>query len=183
MPCEIQDAARSPVKSGALLSIEIVFLRTGVFAGMHLRGKAMEGGIAVGIFGLLLGQPVSASLVSPAPWSPAPAATPLTSGDLYTSHVQPIFQANCYRCHGGFNHRGGLGMETQAGLLKGGHHGPAIVPGHPEQSLLLKLIRHEGPPNDPMPMPQDGQLSDAEISAVEQWIRTGAAMPPSPADR
>lgn len=103
---------------------------------------------------------------------------------FYTSAVMPIFQANCYRCHGGVNHRGGLNMDTRDSLLKGGHHGAAIVPGHPEQSLLVKLIRHEGPADDPMNMPPEPhpKLSDADIATVESWIKAGAAMPPPPAD-
>ena len=150
---------------------------------MHMRGTAIGAIVAAGVLGVLVGRSVSAHHVLPAPASASAAPKAPAAEDLYTSHVEPIFQANCYRCHGGFNHRGGLQMETRAGLLKGGHHGPAIVPGHPEQSLLVKLIRHEGPPNDPMPMPQDGRLSDSEIGAVEQWIRAGAAMPAVPAER
>ena len=108
----------------------------------------------------------------------APQAAPAPdTAAFYTARVQPIFQANCNRCHAGLNHRGGLQMDTQAGLLRGGHHGPALVPGHPDQSLLIKLIRHEGPADDPMPMPQKGKLSDADIATIEQWVRAGAVMP------
>ena len=106
-----------------------------------------------------------------------PAPDPAASPAFYTGHVQPILQANCYRCHAGLNHRGGLVLDSRAGLLKGGHDGVVVVPGHPEQSLLIKLIRHEGPPNDPMPMPPKGKLSDADIAVVEQWVRAGAVMP------
>ena len=104
-------------------------------------------------------------------------ADPAANPAFYTSRVQPIFQANCYRCHGGLNHRGGLMLDSPAGIMKGGHDGVVIVPGHPEQSLLVKLIRHEGPANDPMPMPPKGKLSDADIATVEQWVRAGAVMP------
>jgi mono/diheme cytochrome c family protein len=99
------------------------------------------------------------------------------SPQYYTEHVQPILQANCYRCHAGFNHRGGLQLDTRAGLMRGGKDGAVIVPGHPEQSLLVELIRHEGPANDPKPMPPKGRLSDADIATITEWIRFGAAMP------
>lgn len=105
---------------------------------------------------------------------------PAGSTQFYTEHVQPILQANCYRCHAGMNHRGGLVMDTKAGLERGGHKGPVLVPGHPEQSLLVTLIRHEGPKDDPMNMPPKGKLSDADIATIEQWIRAGAVMPPDP---
>jgi cytochrome c len=105
--------------------------------------------------------------------APAPGSV-----EFYSAKVKPIFEANCNRCHGGDNHRGGLNIDTMAGLLKGGHDGPVIVPGHPEQSLLVKLIRHEGPKDDPMPMPPKGdKLSDADIATVTAWIAGGAKMP------
>jgi mono/diheme cytochrome c family protein len=109
--------------------------------------------------------------------SQAVSSTPPASPQYYTEHVQPILQANCYRCHAGFNHRGGLQLGTRAGLMRGGKDGAVIVPGHPEQSLLLQLIRHEGPANDPKPMPPKSRLSDADIATIAEWIRAGAAMP------
>ena len=97
---------------------------------------------------------------------------------MYTEKVVPIFQANCYRCHGGMNHRGGFVMDTKAGMAKGGHDGAVIVPGSPEKSLLVKLIRHEGPADDPMPMPPNKpKISDADIATVEQWVKAGEIMP------
>lgn len=100
------------------------------------------------------------------------------SVEFYTQKVKPIFEANCFRCHGGMNHRGGLTFDTEAGLMKGGHDGAVVVVGHPEQSLLVKLIRHEGPADDPMPMPPKGdKLSDADIATVSAWIKAGAKMP------
>ena len=100
---------------------------------------------------------------------------------FYTEKVQPILQADCYRCHGGSNHRGGLKMTTREDMLQGGHHGPGIVPGHPEQSWMVRLIRHEGPVDDPMNMPPAPRpkLSDADIAVIETWIRAGAVMPPN----
>ncbi len=105
--------------------------------------------------------------------TPAAEATP----QFYTEHVQPILQANCYRCHSGMNHRGGLQLDTREALMHGGKDGAVIVPGHPEQSLLVTLIRHEGPADDPKPMPPKGKLSDADIATITEWIRAGAVMP------
>lgn len=113
------------------------------------------------------GRRVDAATDAPAPNAPA----------FYTGKVQPIFQANCYRCHGGLNHRGGLQLDSPAGIMKGGKDGGVISPGHPETSLLVKLIRHEGPANDPMPMPPKSKLSDADIATIEAWVKAGAAMP------
>jgi cytochrome c len=99
--------------------------------------------------------------------------------EFFTQKVQPILETNCYRCHGGMNHRGGLSLATRDGMLKGGHDGAVLVPGDPEKSLLVKLIRHEGPANDPMPMPPPPRpkLSDEDIATVTRWVRAGAVIP------
>jgi cytochrome c551/c552 len=65
--------------------------------------------------------------------------------------------------------------------MHGGKDGSVIVPGHPEQSLLVTLIRHEGPAKDPKPMPPKSKLSDADIATITEWIRAGAVMPADPA--
>jgi cytochrome c len=122
----------------------------------------------------------AALLTHPAPVSAQTTPAPNTEA-YYTQQVQPIFQKNCYRCHGAPNHRGGLQIDTRAGLLRGGRDGAVIVPGHPESSLLVALIRHEGPADDPMPMPPHGdKISDADIATITTWIKAGAIMPDTP---
>ena len=98
--------------------------------------------------------------------------------EFYTTKVKPILDANCARCHGGTNHRGGLNIDTRESLLKGGHDGPVVAPGDPANSLLIKLIRHEGPADDPGPMPPNKpKISDADIDIVTQWVKAGVVMP------
>ncbi len=98
--------------------------------------------------------------------------------EYYSTKVKPIFEANCARCHGGLNHRGGLNMDTRESMLKGGHDGAVLVPGDPAKSLLVRLIRHEGPADDPMSMPpKKPKLSDEDIAIVEKWVKAGAVMP------
>jgi len=102
--------------------------------------------------------------------------------EFYTAKVKPILDTNCARCHMGTAHRGGLNFETHDGLMKGGKDGVVVVPGDPSKSLLVKLIRHEGPVEDPMPMPQNKpKMSDADIAVITQWVKAGAVMPPDPA--
>ena len=126
---------------------------------------------------------VASGLLAAASIGCAPEAPKITVSDpanprFYTESVQPILQSNCYRCHGWMNHRGGLNLQTRAGMIQGGKSGPALVPGDPAKSLLVRLIRHEGPPDHPMPMPsKSAKLSDARISTVERWIKAGAIMP------
>ena len=97
---------------------------------------------------------------------------------FYTEKVRPILQTNCGKCHFDMNHKGGLSLATKAGTLKGGRDGVVIVPGDPANSLLVKLIRHEGPEDDPKPMPPKApKMSDADIAVIEQWVKAGAVMP------
>ena len=110
-----------------------------------------------------------------------PAFHPSTPAEAAAMHqfqaeVKPIFQGNCYRCHFGMNHKGKFNLDTRALLLKGGDRGVAVVPGHPDQSLLLRLVRHQGPADHPMPMPPKDKLSDGEIEAISRWIADGAIM-------
>ena len=98
--------------------------------------------------------------------------------EYYRTRVKPILDANCARCHGGLNRRGGLNLDTREAMLKGGHDGSALVPGDPDKSLLVRLIRHQGPADDPMDMPpKRPKLSDADIAVVAQWVKAGAVMP------
>jgi cytochrome c len=133
--------------------------------------KRMSAGLGLVAIGLV-GWGLRAGTVQAA--GPDEAANP----EFYTTKVQPILQANCYRCHGGMNHRGGLSLQTRVGILKGGHDGSVLIPGDPANSLLVRLIRHEGPAKDPMPMPpKQPKLSDADIATVERWVTAGAIMP------
>ncbi len=112
---------------------------------------------------------------------PVAAAPAANQPAFYTENVKPIIAAHCVQCHLGPNHKGGLSLETKASTLKGGRDGAVIVPGDPTKSLLLTLIRHEGPAEDPKPMPPKEKLSDADIATVATWIKAGAVMPDDPA--
>jgi len=112
---------------------------------------------------------------------PVAAQDAVSKPAFYVEKVRPLLQTNCGKCHFDLNHKGGLSLATKASTLKGGRDGVVIVPGDPANSLLVKLIRHEGPASDPMPMPQKAaKLSDADIAIVEQWVKAGAVMPEDP---
>src|SRR4051812_4357298 len=70
------------------------------------------------------------------------------SSDLVgENQVLPIFQMRCVVCHGKRKQEGGLDLRTQASRLKGGKSGPSLVPGKPEESLLMKkILSGEMPP-------------------------------------
>ncbi|MFN0169199.1 MAG: DUF1553 domain-containing protein [Bryobacteraceae bacterium] len=96
--------------------------------------------------------------------------------------VVPVFQMRCVVCHGKRKQEGGLDLRTRASILKGGKSGPAIVPGKPAESLLLKRINlGEMPPPKLFAEASVRQPSSQEVEAIERWVAAGAA-PALPAD-
>ena len=91
---------------------------------------------------------------------------------------------HCYSCHSAEAKKlkGGLLLDSKAGILKGGDSGPALVPGKPGESLLIKALRHL---SDDLKMPPKGKLADEVIADFAKWIDMGAPDPrdgkPSPA--
>ncbi len=100
-----------------------------------------------------------------------------SAGDeFFEKKIRPVLANNCYACHSSKlkTPMGGLVLDTKAGLLKGGDSGPAIVPGKPAESLLLRAMRY----NDlRLKMPPTDKLPDAVIADFEQWIAAGAPDP------
>ena len=89
------------------------------------------------------------------------------------TQVHAVFAKHCVSCHNAEDMEGELVLETYATLMKGGESGPVVVPGKAEESLLLKLVRHEKKPF--MPPPKKGpKLADAEIALIKGWIDAGA---------
>ena len=93
--------------------------------------------------------------------------------DLFESQVRPILATSCYPCHTA-SRLGGLRLDSRAELLKGGISGPAIVPGDPDKSLLIRAVRQT---EDKLKMPQGGKLRKPEIDALVEWVRAGAVWP------
>jgi len=93
--------------------------------------------------------------------------------DFFRREVRPILAANCWRCHNSKRRAANLDQTTIAGLLDGGTSGPAIVPGQPDESLLIKAVRWEIPDLE-MPMGAEETLPDDVIAKLERWIREGA---------
>ena len=63
---------------------------------------------------------------------------------FFESRIRPLLASRCYACHTGAR-SGGLRLDSRAAALEGGKSGPALVPGKPEESLLIGAItyRHE----------------------------------------
>jgi len=86
----------------------------------------------------------------------------------------PAALTKCQQCHGETAQMSHLSVSTRDGLLKGGDHGPAIVPGNADESLLYKRITGQVKPL--MPMAPLSALTSQEIAAIRDWINAGAPM-------
>jgi hypothetical protein len=95
---------------------------------------------------------------------------------FFEKKIRPVLVEHCVRCHSdqGKSPKGGLRVDTRAGLRKGGDSGPALVPGKPQQSLLLKALRYS---DESLRMPPRGKLPDAVVRDFERWIALGAPDP------
>src|SRR5689334_18553353 len=78
------------------------------------------------------------------------------------SQATAILEQRCLKCHNASAKMSGLSLETSGDARAGGLHGPAIVPGKPEESLLLRMITGDKPR---MPM-QSAPLSAAEVAEI-----------------
>lgn len=95
-----------------------------------------------------------------------PAARAQTTGDA----AYAVLQAKCVACHDSKLRSGKLLMESVADLLRGGTHGPAVVPGRSRESLLVRRVTGEQQPK----MPLEGELGRDEIDTLRRWIDAGA---------
>lgn len=96
--------------------------------------------------------------------------------DFFESKIRPVLSGTCFRCHGDSKTAGGLRVDSREMLLKGGESGPAIVPGQPETSLLIKAIRREADVSA-MPPEKEKSLRADQIADFVRWIKSGAAWP------
>ena len=109
---------------------------------------------------------------SPVAADPPTTTPPQQTLDVsFQTHVRPIFQSfGCTSCHGG---SGGLTVTSVAQLLNGGDHGPAIVAGKPESSVLISKLSANPPFGSRMP--QGGPyLPDSTVQKIRLWIAQGA---------
>lgn len=100
----------------------------------------------------------------------------------FKADVMPILQKYCMPCHAeeSFN-PSELSLDDHVLLMKGGEHGVAVVPGKPEESLLVKKVLADPPFGKQMPVQKRRksaekpvQLSEEEVQVLRDWIKAGA---------
>ena len=99
---------------------------------------------------------------------------------FFEEKIRPVLVEQCHKCHSAEaasqkKLKGGLALDSRESWQKGGESGPVIVPGKPEQSLLIKSLHHV----DDLKMPPKGKLPKSVIADFENWIKMGAPDPRS----
>jgi hypothetical protein len=95
--------------------------------------------------------------------------------EFFEAKIRPVLVKSCYECHSAkaAKVKGGLLLDTKAGIRKGGDSDrPAVVPGNVERSLLIKSLRHDG-----LKMPPKEKLSEEVVADFVHWIKLGAPDP------
>jgi hypothetical protein len=103
-----------------------------------------------------------------------PAETAFSEADLkfFSERVQPVLEANCFKCHGETNFKGELSLTKRESILHGGESGAAVDMQKPEASLLVEAINYSS-----FEMPPTGKMSPQDIATLTDWVRRGLPMP------
>jgi hypothetical protein len=98
---------------------------------------------------------------------------------FFESKIRPVLSDKCYKCHSEKSEklRGGLLLDTRAGIRRGGDNGPAVVPGELRDSLLIDAIHYTNKDTAMPPEKSGGKLPDAVIADFEAWVKMGAPDP------
>ena len=115
-------------------------------------------------------------VVSAADTTPALPPASTKTGVTYATDIQPIFEANCFKCHTGDKKpKAGLALDSLAGVLKGSKDGKVITPGDSAHSDLVLAVAHVGDPDTFMPKGKGAKpLTADQVGLIRAWIDQGA---------
>src|SRR3954468_6506061 len=88
--------------------------------------------------------------------------------EFFETNIRPLLIENCYQCHGEKKQKGELRLDSKAALMRGGELGVVIVPGKPEESLLIKAVRYL---DADLSMPPKKKLSERQINDLVKWVK------------
>ena len=110
--------------------------------------------------------------------APAALAAMAQTAEFFEARVRPVLVAQCLECHDE-DAKGGLRVDSLNALLEGGESGPAIVPGKPDESLLIQAARQD--PGAPRMPKGRSRMKQEDIDVLAEWVRAGAKWPASTA--
>ncbi|HEY1603363.1 MAG TPA: PSD1 and planctomycete cytochrome C domain-containing protein [Pirellulales bacterium] len=96
--------------------------------------------------------------------------------EYFEAKIRPVLVEHCYECHSAQAKKlgGNLLLDSRDAVRKGGESGEVIVPGKPDESLLVAAVRYSA---DSVHMPPNGKLSAEVIADFEEWVKLGAPDP------
>lgn len=96
--------------------------------------------------------------------------------EFFEKRIRPLLIEHCLKCHAQDAKKlgGGLLLDSRDGVQKGGDSGAVVVPGKPDESLLIKAVRYTDPS---VQMPPKGKLPAQAVADLEEWVRQGALDP------
>src|SRR5262245_21536962 len=108
--------------------------------------------------------------------APQPAVARKEGVAFFEKYIRPVLAERCYECHStqARKKRGGLLLDSQPGIARGGDNGPVLVPGDVEKSRLIQAIRWT---DADFAMPPKAKLTPQQVERFEQWVRMGAPDP------
>jgi hypothetical protein len=126
--------------------------------------------VVIGLVGWALISPILARADDKA----APKDTDVA---FFEAKIRPVLVEHCYKCHSVSSGKSesGLLLDSREAIRAGGDRGPAVVPGQPDDSVLLTAISHADP--DLKMPPKNDRLPDAVLEDFKTWVRNGAADP------
>ena len=103
-------------------------------------------------------------------------ASAVRADEFFSKQIEPLLKEHCYECHSHSSGKmkGGLTLDSKSGWEQGGDEGPALVPGKPDESLLLKMVRWS---DEDHQMPPKVKLPEEKIALLTDWVKRGAPDP------
>ncbi|MDV6031559.1 MAG: DUF1553 domain-containing protein [Phycisphaera sp. RhM] len=132
---------------------------------------------AIAVAGCTTASSIAADILPTAP-TDGKQATKIAPEEeaFFESKIRPLLIEHCYECHSrqSGESSGELFVDAADSLRTGGTSGPALVPGDPDASLMIKAIRYDDAEYE---MPPTGKLDESEVKLLEDWVRMGAPDP------
>lgn len=96
----------------------------------------------------------------------------------FQKHVKPLLQDQCLECHNNVDasNFAGLNLETRSSAFNSGRNAPVIVPGDPQKSLLIQVLKLNSSHPTSMPAAQE-KVEGVRLAILEKWISQGAEWP------
>jgi hypothetical protein len=93
---------------------------------------------------------------------------------FFETNIRPVLAVHCEKCHGAKKQWATFRLDSREGLLKGGDLGPAVVPGKPSESRLIRAVQQT---DEEVSMPPEDKLTDRQIADLVRWVEMGAPYP------